>query len=175
MLSSWLFIWHHKSIGTMSLGCFATSYQPLTSLVLMTSIICDASQEFNLLPKPKWPKRFCVTNQFQKGVVGVSQWFPESIFKNSIFKTALFGKMCVFFRICSLPNDNHFLSNINWLNCLWSFKITYRSKSHTKHFGLERYRPRNRYTMCAIHPSFISFSNMKCLQQFTRSKNSSLG
>lgn len=67
------------------------------------------------------------------------------------------------------------LSNISWPNCLWSFKITYRSKSHTKHFGLEMYRPRTRYTMCAIHPSFISFSDMKCLQQFTRSKNSSLG
>lgn len=97
-----------KAIGTTSLGYFATSYQPLTSLVLMTSIICDASQEFNLLPKPKWPKRFCVTNQFQEGVVGVSQWFPEFVFKNSILKTALFGKMCVFFRICSLPNDKHF-------------------------------------------------------------------
>lgn len=171
-----------KGIAATSLDCFDTSYHSFTSLLLRISITNLGSvmtfKSPTCFPNLSDQRDSVLLHSPRKVGWEFLDDSPSSSSTTLLFKTALFNKTCIFFRICSLPKDKQFLksffSNIHWFNCLWSFKSTHVSKSQTKYFGLESYRPRAGYTMCAVQASLISFSGMKCLQQFTRGKNPSL-
>lgn len=130
ILSSWIFIHHHKSYSYNVTWLFWHKLSLFYLTAVGVSIIFLGSA-MPLKNPAKVTKEILLLSNPKR--VGVPWWFPNFFFKNSIFKTALIYKKHVIFRICSLPKDKPFLkicfSNIHWLNCLWSFKTTYRSKS----------------------------------------------
>lgn len=171
-----------KGIAATSLDCFDTSNHSFTSLLLRISITNLGSvmpfksptcfpnlsdqRDSVLLHSPRkvgWEflddsPNSSSTTLFLRQLCSIKQVY--------FLEYALFQRISKFLKV--------FFSNIHWFNCLWSFKSTHVSKSQTKYLGLESYRPRAGYTMCAVQASLISFSGMKCLEQFTRGKNPSL-
>ena len=95
-----------------------------------------------------------------------------ALFQRTIdfFRVWIFLWLCSF--VCLFVFLVIFIGLCLWSNCLWNFKPL--TGVYPKLNILVGYRLRPCYTVCAVQPSFISFSRMKCLQQFPRVKDSSL-